>query len=638
MPAPEPEPGPSSPAVGAPPGVDAQRFGAAIAAIDAANAEDPTVLVVDGVARPKELAHAEAMTEWVRRLDPDADEVQLLAARAHHFRRWTYPRSSEPEGRQGYLRWRLEAKRRQAAAVGELLTGVGYDPDTIDAVRALVTKEGLGRGDLPDVDGRAPAVQTHEDALCLVFLTTQFEPVAEQLGDTKMVAVLSRTLAKMGSRGRAEALGLPLDDHAAALVLAAVERVLPMAPPAPESEAPGPVPSSAPAEGLDLLLATPVDPLLDEVEGSRRGPSPRRWSASHRLRHSPSAEGTDTAPGDTEAAADGSVDATPIPDALVGAATPAAPDDVGVDALHLDDGALDHPALEGVLLDDHDGLEIDPGADPTAVPRASTVRRAMLWGERQHPPPVNAPPPPLPLDAPREPGSVGAVAPDRPAVVASLPRIDARAAGLGEAGVAVGDKPPEPAPKGRRWFGKAASPAADTRPAPPAFEVASPPPPRPVFEEPAAPDAPVEYVVPPEPDTSDQPADPFGIEVAAARMSAGARRAGAVPLGILSTMLREGEVVEAVVQGEYQHHPAVVMLTTRRVLIANERHWSPDLRLVPITPDVVVQGWQDDRRATLLFGAEGRGLVVSGIVDRPLARDLARRLRELVASAGGPQP
>ena len=153
-----------------------------------------------------------------------------------------------------------------------------------------------------------------------------------------------------------------------------------------------------------------------------------------------------------------------------------------------------------------------------------------------------------------------------------------------------------------------------------------------------APDAPVEYVVPPEPDTSDQPADPFGIEVAAARMSAGARRAGAVPLGILSTMLREGEVVESVVQGEYQHHPAVVMLTTRRVLIANERHWAPDLRLVPITPDVVVQGWQDDRRATLLFGAEGRGLVVSGIVDRPLARDLARRLRELVASAGGPQP
>ena len=299
-----------------------------------------------------------------------------------------------------------------------------------------------------------------------------------------------------------------------------------------------------------------------------------------------------------------------------------------------DDRVFDDPAP-----DDPDESLIERVDDPAAVPRASTVRRAMLWGERAHPPPVNAPPPPLPLDAPREPGAVGVVVPDRPAASASLPRIDARAAGLGEAGVAVGDGPPEPAPKGRRWFGKGTSTAAaDARPAPPAFEVAPPPPPRPVFEEPAASDAPVEYVVPPEPDTSDQPADPFGIEVAAARMSAGARRAGAVPLGILSTMLLEGEVVESVVQGEYQHHPAVVMLTTRRVLIANERHWAPDLRLVPITPEVVVQGWQDDRRATLLFGSDGRGLVVSGIVDRPLARDLARRLRELVASAGGPQP
>ena len=152
-----------------------------------------------------------------------------------------------------------------------------------------------------------------------------------------------------------------------------------------------------------------------------------------------------------------------------------------------------------------------------------------------------------------------------------------------------------------------------------------------------APDAPVEYVVPPEPDTSDQPADPFGIEVAAARMSAGARRAGAVPLGILSTMLREGEVVESVVQGEYQHHPAVVMLTTRRVLIADERHWAPGLRLVPITPDVVVQGWQDGRRATLLFGAKAEAWWSR---TSSTARWPGTSLGgpELVASAGGPQP
>ena len=35
------------------------RLSAALATIDAANADDPHTIVVDGVERPKELAHAE---------------------------------------------------------------------------------------------------------------------------------------------------------------------------------------------------------------------------------------------------------------------------------------------------------------------------------------------------------------------------------------------------------------------------------------------------------------------------------------------------------------------------------------------------------------------------------------------------
>lgn len=204
------------------------RFARAIAAIDAANTADPNELVVarDGVTirGPKELLHAQAMTEWVLALDPDADEVQLLAARAHHLRRWTTPRSDWPEGRAGYLKWRIEARRRHAADVAEILRAEGYDDATVDAVAAIVTKAELGRGDLADVDGRAPAVQTHEDALCLVFLTTQFAPTAEQLGADKMVDVLVRTIAKMGARGRRAALKLPLGEREAALVGAALAR------------------------------------------------------------------------------------------------------------------------------------------------------------------------------------------------------------------------------------------------------------------------------------------------------------------------------------------------------------------------------------------------------------------------------
>jgi hypothetical protein len=206
-------------------GGEASRFERAIAAIDEANADDPNTIVVDGVERPKEQAHAEAMTEWVRRLDRDADEAQLLAARAHHLRRWAHPRSAEPDGRAGYLRWRAEAKRRHAAEVGEILTGVGYDTGTIDRVQALVAKRGLGRGDRPDVDGRPDPFQVHEDALCLVFLTTQFDELLEKLGDEKTIVVLARTLAKMGDRGRAEALALDLDQRQLALVGAALEQL-----------------------------------------------------------------------------------------------------------------------------------------------------------------------------------------------------------------------------------------------------------------------------------------------------------------------------------------------------------------------------------------------------------------------------
>jgi hypothetical protein len=197
---------------------DAGRFERAIAVIDAANRADPTTIEVRGAVRPKELAHAELMTEWVRRLDPDATEAQLLAARAHHLRRWTMPRSSHPEGRAGYLRWRTALRRQHAAEVAELLTTVGYDAGTIERVGAIVAKQGLG------ASGAAgdPAVQVHEDALCLVFLETQLGTTAEQLGDDKIVDVIRKTVRKMSPAGVAMVERLPLTERERQLVDQAV--------------------------------------------------------------------------------------------------------------------------------------------------------------------------------------------------------------------------------------------------------------------------------------------------------------------------------------------------------------------------------------------------------------------------------
>jgi hypothetical protein len=186
------------------------RFEQAIAAIDAANADDPYTLVVDGVVRPKEQAHADLMTEWVRRLDPDADEAQLLAARAHHLRRWSIERSSYPDGRAGYLRWRTALKKQHAEEVGSILTAAGYDDATIDRVQRIVRKEGLGTD---------PAVQVHEDALCIVFLLTQLDDTAAKLGDDdKAVDVLRKTALKMSPAAVKLAATLPLSDAGRALL------------------------------------------------------------------------------------------------------------------------------------------------------------------------------------------------------------------------------------------------------------------------------------------------------------------------------------------------------------------------------------------------------------------------------------
>jgi hypothetical protein len=180
------------------------QLDAALAAIDAANAVDPMVVTVRGRTGPKEVVHAELVTEWVRRLRPDADAALLLAARGHHFRRWTSPRTLYPAGRAGYLRWRKALHEQQARELGEVLEQAGIETAVVARTQELVRKEGLGKGDA-DSD-----VQVLEDALCLVFLETQLDDVAARLEPETMERVVLKTTAKMSERGRALIADLPL--------------------------------------------------------------------------------------------------------------------------------------------------------------------------------------------------------------------------------------------------------------------------------------------------------------------------------------------------------------------------------------------------------------------------------------------
>jgi hypothetical protein len=191
-----------------------ERFTQAIAAIDATNSLDPVDVETAEGLRPKELVHAELLSEWVQSLRPDASEALLLAARAHHIRRWTLPRTSYPPGRGGYLRWRNRLHEIHAEEAASVLGGAGYGVDEIARVQAIIRKEHL-RDD--------PEVQTLEDALCLVFLELQLDELTASLADEpKMVSVLRKAWAKMSPAGREFALRLDLTPEGLALVRSAL--------------------------------------------------------------------------------------------------------------------------------------------------------------------------------------------------------------------------------------------------------------------------------------------------------------------------------------------------------------------------------------------------------------------------------
>jgi uncharacterized protein DUF4202 len=192
--------------------VDEQRLAAALTAIDAANAADPNRIVIRGVEQPKELGHAMLVTEWVHQLAAEPSEALLLAARAHHLRRWTVPRSSYPSGRSGYLRWRKDLHEQHARDAAEILASVDYDATLIERVQDLVRKRRLGKD---------PEVQVLEDALCLVFVETQFHDLAARVDDDKMVDVVAKTLKKMSPAAVALALDIDLSPEDRALLMRA---------------------------------------------------------------------------------------------------------------------------------------------------------------------------------------------------------------------------------------------------------------------------------------------------------------------------------------------------------------------------------------------------------------------------------
>ncbi|MCU1366958.1 MAG: hypothetical protein JWN39_2597 [Ilumatobacteraceae bacterium] len=188
-------------------------YDTAVAAIDAANAADPNLVTVHGATQPLALAHGRLAAGWVAHLVADPGEALLLAARAHHLRRWEVPRTTYPEGKAGYLRWRRDQKHRHATEVEAILADAGYDAATIARTQELIRRDHLAT----DAD-----TQVVEDAACLVFLETQLADVEARLEHDHLIDVIRKTARKMSTAGLAAVGAIELGDHERALLAEAL--------------------------------------------------------------------------------------------------------------------------------------------------------------------------------------------------------------------------------------------------------------------------------------------------------------------------------------------------------------------------------------------------------------------------------
>lgn len=172
--------------------VDPERFAMALAAIDAANAEDPN----REAGEPKELLYGRRMSAMLARFAPQASEPVLLAARAQHVRRWMIPRRNYPMDRAGYLRWRAELYRFHAEQAGSLLAAAGYDTQTIARVQAAVGKRVIREN---------AEAQLLEDVAGLVFLEHYLDGFAAAhpgYDEEKWLGILRKTWRKLSPAAR----------------------------------------------------------------------------------------------------------------------------------------------------------------------------------------------------------------------------------------------------------------------------------------------------------------------------------------------------------------------------------------------------------------------------------------------------
>lgn len=188
---------------------DGSLFERALQRFDEENSRDPNLENIDSRMVPRELIYSQWLTNWVLKLEPEASEELLLAARSQHICRWMCPRESYPMTRAGYLKWRENLRKFHARRAGEILEEIGFPRERVARVQSLNLKENF------PVD---PETCVLEDALCLVFLERQFAALAARSAEEKMINALRKTWLKMTPRARAQALTISHSPRQAGLL------------------------------------------------------------------------------------------------------------------------------------------------------------------------------------------------------------------------------------------------------------------------------------------------------------------------------------------------------------------------------------------------------------------------------------
>ena len=180
------------------------RLENALAAIDAANADDPRM----DENQPEAFLYGQRMSAECDRLFPNGSDVLKIASRGQHIERWILKRAHYPEGRSGYLTWRRELADHHAKRVGEIMADAGYVEDDIAQAGRMLRKQGIKR----DTE-----VQALEDVICFTFLKWYFAPFAAKHTPEKVQGIVVKTARKMSPEARTRVLAeFDLPDELAA--------------------------------------------------------------------------------------------------------------------------------------------------------------------------------------------------------------------------------------------------------------------------------------------------------------------------------------------------------------------------------------------------------------------------------------